>query len=58
MVNTQHEDKISVSDMRVLRWMCGESRWDRIINDNIRECLDDTIIEKVVETRLRFRRKK
>jgi hypothetical protein len=36
-VKNQHENnKISGAEMRMLHWMCGKSRQDRIIND-IRE---------------------
>ena len=35
MKKTQ-EKKIEVAEMRMLRWMCGVTRWDRIINEYIR----------------------
>lgn len=46
LFKNQHENKISVVDMRMLRCMCGKTRCDGIRNDNIRE-------RKLVENRLR-----
>jgi len=37
VVKNEHESKISVAEMRMLRCMCGKTRHDRIRNDNIRE---------------------
>jgi hypothetical protein len=42
-VKNQHENKISVAKMRMLHWMCGKNRHDRIINDSI-----------IVKTRVRW----
>jgi len=36
-VMNQHENKLSIAVMRMLRWMCRKIRWDMIRNDNIRE---------------------
>ena len=36
-VKNQYKNKLSVAETRILRWMCGKTRRDRIINDNIRE---------------------
>jgi len=36
-VKNQHKHKVSVAEMRMLRWMCGKTRCDRIGNDDIRE---------------------
>jgi hypothetical protein len=35
----QHIQKISVAEMRMLRWICGHTRKDKIINDDIRDKL-------------------
>ncbi|KAI5440135.1 hypothetical protein KIW84_025471, partial [Lathyrus oleraceus] len=54
-VKNQHKNKVSVIEMRMLRWMCGNTRDDKIKNDNIREYVGVTpIIEKTVENRLRW----
>lgn len=34
---SQHENQVNLTDMRMLRWMNGKTRHDRIINDTIRE---------------------
>jgi hypothetical protein len=36
----QHIKKMSVAEMRMLRWLCGHTRKDRIINDDIRDKLE------------------
>jgi len=39
----------------MLRWMCGWTKQNMIINDKIRENVGVTpIVEKIVETRLRW----
>jgi hypothetical protein len=35
----QHVEKMSVAEMRMLRWICGHTRKDRIRNDDIRDKL-------------------
>ena len=41
--------------MRMLRWMCGHTRKDKIRNDHIREWVGVApITEKLVENRLRW----
>jgi len=36
-VKSQHETQVSVAEMRMLRWMSGKTRHDRIKNDTVRE---------------------
>jgi hypothetical protein len=51
----QHVQKISVAEMRMLRWICGHTRKDRIRNDDIRDKLRVAPIqEKLVQHRLRW----
>ena len=46
--------KWGVAEMRMLRWMCGHTRKDKIMNDHIREWVGVApITEKFVENRLR-----
>jgi hypothetical protein len=53
-VKSQHENQVSVVEMRMLRWMSGKTRHDRIRNDTIRERVGVApIVEKLVENRLR-----
>ena len=33
----RHVQQISVAEMRMLRWICGHTRRDRVRNDDIRE---------------------
>ena len=52
-VKKQHEAKMSVAEMRMLRWMCGKTRKDRIRNVNIRSMVGVAPIEdKMRENRL------
>jgi len=37
LVKNQHKHKVSITKMRMLCWMCGETIYDRIINYDIRE---------------------
>jgi hypothetical protein len=46
---------MSVAEMRMLRWICGHTRKDRIRNDDIRDKLGVVPIqEKLVQHRLRW----
>ena len=47
-------NKLSVAEMRMLRWNCGHTRMDRVRNDNIRDRLEAPIEEKLVQHRLRW----
>jgi len=54
-VKSQHENQVSVAEMRMLRWISGKTRHDRIRNDTIRERVGVApIIEKLVENWLRW----
>jgi len=46
VVKNQHENKISVAEMRMLHWMCGKTRRDEIRSDNIRESWGSTYSRK------------
>ena len=51
----QHEHKMDVAEMRMLRWMSVYTIKDRIRNDYIRERIGVVpISEKMVENRLRW----
>jgi hypothetical protein len=51
----QHIQQMSVGEMRMLRWMCGHIRKDRIRNEVIRDKLGVTPIDKkLVQHRLRW----
>jgi len=50
-----HIQKMSVAEMRMLRWMCGHTRKDRLRNEAIREKVHVAPIEdKMRENRLRW----
>jgi len=64
---SQHENQVSVAELRMLRWMIGKTRHDMIRNDIIREREREReresvcvcvwvahIVEKLVENRLRW----
>jgi len=36
-VKNLHVQKMQVAEMRMLRWMCGHTRMDKIRNEDIRE---------------------
>jgi hypothetical protein len=51
----QHVQKMSVAEMRMLRWICGHTRKDRIRNDDTRDKLGVAPIqENLVQHRLRW----
>ena len=51
----EHEHKLSVAEMKMLRWMSGHTRFDKIRNEDIRERVGVApIVEKMVESRLRW----
>ena len=49
----RHVQQLSVVEMRMLRWICGHTRMDRVRNDDIRDRLAP-IEEKFVQHRLRW----
>jgi hypothetical protein len=50
----RHVQQLSVAEMRMLRWICGNIR-DRVRNDDIREKLGVAPVEeKLVQYRLRW----
>jgi hypothetical protein len=51
----QHIQKMSVAEMRMLRWICGHTRKDQIRNDDIQDKLGVAPIqEKLIQHRLRW----
>jgi hypothetical protein len=51
----RHIQQLGVAEMRMLRWICGHTRKDRVRNDDIRERVGVAPIEeKVVQHRLRW----
>ena len=54
-IKYQHEQKTSVAEMRMLRWMCGHTKKYKIRNEIIRNKVGVVPIEeKMRETRLRW----
>ncbi|KAM3288848.1 hypothetical protein P3S67_022278 [Capsicum chacoense] len=52
-VKNSHIQKMKVAEMRMLRWMCGLTRGDRVRNETIREKVGVTPVEsKMREVRL------
>jgi hypothetical protein len=51
----RHVQQLSVVEMRMLRWICGHTRRDRVRNDDICEILGVAPVEeKLVQHRLRW----
>jgi hypothetical protein len=51
----RHVLQISVTEMRMLRWICGHTRRDQVRNDDIRERIGVTPVEeKLMQHRLRW----
>jgi hypothetical protein len=51
----QHVQQLSVAEMRMLRWICGHTRRDRVRNDDICERLGVAPVEeKLMEHHLRW----
>ena len=51
----RHVQQLNVAEMRMLRWICGHTRMDRVRNDDIRDRLGVAPIEeKLIQYRLRW----
>ena len=51
----QHTQKISIAEMRILRWICGKTRMDKVRSEDIRSLVGVAPIEdKMREYRLRW----
>jgi hypothetical protein len=51
----RHVQQLSIAEMRMLQWICGHIRRDRVQNDNIRKRLGVAPVEeKLVQHRLRW----
>ena len=51
----QYTQKISVIEIRMLRWMCGKIRMDKVRNEDIRKLVEVAPIEdKMRENHLRW----
>jgi hypothetical protein len=51
----RHIQQLSVAEMRMLRWICGHTRLDRVRNDDIRgRLVVASIEEKLIQHRLRL----
>ena len=51
----RHVQQLSVAEMRMLRWLCGHTRRDRVRNEDIREKVGVALIEeKLTQHRLRW----
>ena len=54
-IKRHHAEKMSVAEMRMLRWMCGNTRRDKVRNEDIRTKIGvASIEEKMREIRLRW----
>ena len=42
----RHVQQLSIAEIRMLRWICGHTRMDRVRNDDIRDRLGIAPIEK------------
>ena len=52
-IKKTHVQKMHVAEMRILRWMCGHTRSDKVRNETIREKLEVTLVaDKIIEARL------
>ena len=49
-----HAQKMSVAKMRILHWICGNTRGDKVRNEDIRTKIDVVTIEEKRENHLRW----
>jgi hypothetical protein len=55
LTKRRYVQQLSVAEMRMLRWICGNTRIDRVQNDGIHERLRVTPVEeKLVQHRFRW----
>ena len=47
VIKRYHAQKMSVADMCILRWMCGNTRRDKVRNENICTCWSNAPIRQV-----------
>jgi len=53
-IKRSHIQKMRVAEMRMIRWMCGHTRLDKIRNEVIRDKIKvESIEDKIGEARLR-----
>ena len=45
-IKRYHAQKISVAEMHMLHWMCGNTRRDKVTNEDIRSKIDGAPIEE------------
>ena len=56
-IKRHHAQKLSVAEMRMLRWMCGNTRRDKVRNEDICTKICVTLIEeKMRENQRPYRR--
>jgi len=54
-IKRYHAQRMSVAEMHMLRWMCGNTRRDKVRNKDIRTKIGVTSVEeKIKENRLRW----
>ena len=55
LTKRRHVQQLSVAEMRMLRWLCGHTRRDRVRNEDIRDRVGVAPIEeKLIQYRLRW----
>ena len=47
-VKKQYESKMNVTEIRMLRWMCGKTRSDKVRNEQIRKMIKVALIEEKI----------
>ena len=47
-VKKQYVSKMNVAEMRILRWMCGKTRRDKVRNERIRKMIEVAPIEEKI----------